>query len=170
MFDALTSEETETALVITTPHLHVTMKRNQSDVWPLIERKDTDGQCRTAITQETQPQLVLTNFELEHLDSNQSVPLKTGTAEDIIFEGIGPRRCVIRYRIPYLDQQNVTHLQSTVRLFFYADHPAIKMVHRLEVVSPALAPTAGGTLDASHRQFGVMGRTIRDDERKLIQS
>ncbi|MBV7337753.1 hypothetical protein KFU94_57895 [Chloroflexi bacterium TSY] len=166
VFDAMTSKETESTFIITTPHLRATMKRNQGDVWPLIERKDADGQWQTAITQETQPQLVLADFESEYLDSNQSVLLTTGAAEDIIFEERGPRRCVIHYRVPYLDQQYVTHLQSTVRLFFYADQPSIKMVHRLEVVSPALTPAAGGALDAPHRQFGVMGRSIRDDERE----
>lgn len=54
----------------------------------------------------------------------------------------GPRRAVIRADIPVADEQGVVHLRCRLRLHTYADQPFIRVVQRLEVVSPEL-PTDG---------------------------
>ncbi|MCY4020423.1 MAG: hypothetical protein OXG39_13525 [Chloroflexi bacterium] len=48
------------------------------------------------------------------------------------------------FKVLHQDEREVTHLQSTLRLQFYPDQSFVKLHHRLEVISPALAPAAAG--------------------------
>ncbi len=48
------------------------------------------------------------------------------------------------FKILHQDEHEVTHLQSILRLQFYPDQSFVKLQHRLEVISPALAPAAAG--------------------------
>jgi hypothetical protein len=68
--------------------------------------------------------------------------LKGGTPQDVAIEENGPRRAVIRTDISVADEQGVVHLRCRLRLHVYADQPFIRVVQRLEVVSPEL-PTDG---------------------------
>lgn len=55
---------------------------------------------------------------------------------------------VVRFAVDHLDDDGVAHLRSTMRLQFYPDQTFVKLHHRLEVISPALAPAQGGDLPA----------------------
>ncbi|MBM4084787.1 MAG: hypothetical protein FJ272_08365, partial [Planctomycetes bacterium] len=68
--------------------------------------------------------------------------LKGGAPQGVAIEENGPRRAVIRADIPVADEQGVVHLRCRLRLHVYADQPFIRVVQRLEVVSPEL-PTDG---------------------------
>ncbi len=48
------------------------------------------------------------------------------------------------FKVLHQDEHGVAHLQSILRLQFYPDQPFFKLYHRLEVISPALAPAAAG--------------------------
>jgi len=64
--------------------------------------------------------------------------LRGGVPQDVAIEENGPRRAVIRADIPVADEQGVVHLRCRLRLHVYADQPFIRVVQRLEVVSPEL--------------------------------
>lgn len=49
-----------------------------------------------------------------------------------------------RFEVDHLDADGVAHLRSTLRLQFYPDQSFVKLHHRLEVISPALAAAAAG--------------------------
>jgi len=68
--------------------------------------------------------------------------LRGGTPQGVTIEENGPRRAVIRADIPVTDGQGVVHLRCRLRLHVYADQPFIRIVQRMEVVSPEL-PTDG---------------------------
>jgi hypothetical protein len=69
-------------------------------------------------------------------------PLKGGAPQDVAIEENGPQRAVLRADIPVADEQGVVHLRCRLRLHVYANQPFIRVVQRLEVVSPEL-PTDG---------------------------
>ena len=48
------------------------------------------------------------------------------------------------FTVDHRDDQGVAHLRSTMRLQFYPDQSFVKLHHRLEVISPALAAAAAG--------------------------
>ena len=73
------------------------------------------------------------------------VTLHSGEVEDLLLEEVGAERAVIRYRVPHRDGTGVAHLRSTVRVHVYAGQPFVKLPHRLEVISPSLAPAVSGT-------------------------
>ncbi len=50
------------------------------------------------------------------------------------------------FTIDHQDKHGVAHLRSHLRLQFYPDQTFVKLHHRLEVISPALAPAQGGEL------------------------
>ncbi len=68
--------------------------------------------------------------------------LTGGAPQGVGIEENGPCRAVIRADIPVADKKGVTHLRCRLRLHVYADQPFIRVVQRLEVVSPEL-PTDG---------------------------
>ena len=49
-----------------------------------------------------------------------------------------------QFTIDHEDGNGVAHLRSSMRLQFYPDQSFFKLHHRLEVISPALAPAAAG--------------------------
>ncbi|MDE2950221.1 MAG: hypothetical protein OXT68_05575 [Chloroflexota bacterium] len=49
-----------------------------------------------------------------------------------------------QFEVNHEDERGVAHLRSNMRLQFYPDQRFIKLHHRLEVISPALAPAAQG--------------------------
>ena len=51
---------------------------------------------------------------------------------------------IAHFEVDHLDERGVAHLRSTMRLRAYADQSFVRIVHRLEVISPALAPAADG--------------------------
>ena len=48
------------------------------------------------------------------------------------------------YVVEHMDADGVAHLRSNIRLQFFPDQTFFKLHHRLEVISPALAPAAAG--------------------------
>lgn len=64
--------------------------------------------------------------------------------EEVVLEETGPLRSVIRCAIPHTDQAGVAHLRSNLRLHLFAGQRFVKLVHRLEVISPHLPPAASG--------------------------
>ncbi len=54
----------------------------------------------------------------------------------------------LRFTIDHSDKYGVAHLRSAMRLQFYPDQTFVKLHHRLEVISPALASAQGGDLPA----------------------
>lgn len=48
------------------------------------------------------------------------------------------------FSVDHLDADGVAHLRSALRLNFYPDQTFVKLHHRLEVISPALAAAAAG--------------------------
>ena len=48
------------------------------------------------------------------------------------------------FTVDHRDEDGVAHLRSTIRLQFYPDQTFVKLHHRLEVISPALAAAAAG--------------------------
>ena len=88
---------------------------------------------------------------------------KALTSYDLCFEsvlenGMGLRPSGIRrlrrdvrgvqFEIDHEDERGVDHLRSALRLQFYPDQSFVKLHHRLEVISPALAAAMGGDLAA----------------------
>ena len=56
----------------------------------------------------------------------------------------------LHFELDHLDEQGIAHLRSALRLRLYAGQNFVKFQHRLEVISPALAPAArGGELPGS---------------------
>ena len=53
-----------------------------------------------------------------------------------------------RFAVDHEDGNGIAHLRSKMRLQFYPDQTFVKLHHRLEVISPALAPAQGGDLPA----------------------
>ncbi len=49
-----------------------------------------------------------------------------------------------QFEVKHEDERGVAHLRSNMRLQFYPDQSFVKLHHRLEVISPALAPAAAG--------------------------
>ena len=52
------------------------------------------------------------------------------------------------FTVDHQDDGGIAHLRSHLRLQFYPDQTFVKLYHRLEVISPALAPAQGGDLPA----------------------
>ena len=50
------------------------------------------------------------------------------------------------FTVNHEDDDGIAHLRSQMRLQFYPGHSFVKLHHRLEVISPALAPALGGEL------------------------
>ncbi|MDE2638709.1 MAG: hypothetical protein OXI30_20265 [Chloroflexota bacterium] len=50
--------------------------------------------------------------------------------------------------VDHMDDDGIAHLRSHLRLQFYPDQTFVKLYHRLEVISPALAPAQGGHIPA----------------------
>ena len=48
------------------------------------------------------------------------------------------------FTVDHQDEDGVAHLRSSIRLQFYSDQTFVKLHHRLEVISPALAAAAAG--------------------------
>lgn len=48
------------------------------------------------------------------------------------------------FTVEHHDESGVAHLRSSIRLQFYSDQTFVKLHHRLEVISPALAAAAAG--------------------------
>ena len=48
------------------------------------------------------------------------------------------------FEVDHRDDRGVAHLRSTIRLQFYPDQSFVKLHHRLEIISPALAAAAAG--------------------------
>ena len=49
-----------------------------------------------------------------------------------------------RFEVDHQDEDGVSHLRSSMRLNFYSGQTFVKLHHRLEVISPALAAAAAG--------------------------
>ena len=50
----------------------------------------------------------------------------------------------LSFTVEHQDARGVAHLRSNMSLQFYSDQTFVKLHHRLEVISPALAPAAAG--------------------------
>lgn len=49
-----------------------------------------------------------------------------------------------RFEVMHEDEEGVAHLRSALRISLYGDQSIVRLQHRLEVISPALAPAAAG--------------------------
>ena len=142
----LSWEESEAEVTVTGPDLRVSVARSRPVLPALIERR-SGSEWRRAIGSPLNAGDDETNAAPICVTLGTGVTLRPGPIEDLALEETGAERCVIRYRVPHQDSGGVTHLRSTVRVHVYAREPAIKLVHRLEVVSPAMPPAARGTID-----------------------
>ena len=66
--------------------------------------------------------------------------LSAGRIGDLRQEAAG----AFRFEVDHLDGSGLAHLRSEIRLQFYPDQSFVKLHHRLEVISPALAAAAAG--------------------------
>ncbi|UCH24714.1 MAG: hypothetical protein JSV66_12270 [Trueperaceae bacterium] len=88
------------------------------------------------------------------------LPLTSGRLEHLTVETLGHRRAVIHCVVPHEDEGGTAHLQSNLRIHLYAGKPFVKLVHRLEVISPALAPAAAGGVLAEDVLKGPIGSAV----------
>ena len=72
-----------------------------------------------------------------------------GPVEKLALEEAGPERAVIRFEVSIADDRGIIHLRSTIRLHVYHRMAFVRLIHRLTVVSPALAEAFDGA-DLSH--------------------
>ncbi len=100
------------------------------------------------------------------------LPLSSGKLLALSLKEMGQRRAVIHFVIPHEDEHGVAYLQSVIRVHIFAKQSFVKLVHRLEVISPVLAPAAkGGTLSETLRSSSV-GSAIQgltDEESTLLK-
>ena len=136
----LTWEAKEDRIIVTGQHLRVSVDKTEGALPAQIERRNTQGEWQEVLGALGDK---VASFAVT---LGNGLTLQTGTIDDLTLEEAGAERAVIRYRVPHQDAEGVAHLRSSVRLHIYARHPFVKMVHRLEVISPALPPTAGGTV------------------------
>ena len=73
--------------------------------------------------------------------------LKGGALENLLLEEAGPNRAVIGYDVPIVDQKGIAHFKSTFRIHIFDRHPFVKVVHRLNVISPVPGAGFWGNLD-----------------------
>lgn len=73
-----------------------------------------------------------------------NVKLFASEIQDIELEESGDQRIVLRFAIYHEDHKQVAHLKSTIRLHIYTSQSFVRFNHRLEVISPSLAPSATG--------------------------
>ena len=66
--------------------------------------------------------------------------LNAGPVRAVQHEATG----VFSFEVNHQDDEGVAHLRSSLRLQFYSDQTFVKLHHRLEVISPALAAAAAG--------------------------
>lgn len=72
------------------------------------------------------------------------------------------RRGLVRFTVDHQDKHGIAHLRSHLRLQFYPDQTFVRLYHRLEVISPALAPAQGGNLPAdcsAHMRENIVGES-----------
>ena len=75
--------------------------------------------------------------------------LTSGPVENLVLEEGGPERAVLRFEVPIIDDRGIVHFRNTIRLHMYYRMPIVRLVHRLTVVSPALADAYEGE-DLAH--------------------
>ena len=68
--------------------------------------------------------------------------------QHVSLEEEGHQRAVVKFMISHADEGGIIHLRSTIRLHISNHSAFIKLVHRLEVVSPWLGAAASGTRSA----------------------
>jgi hypothetical protein len=88
------------------------------------------------------------------------LPLASGRLEHLTVKKLGHRRAVIHCVVPHEDEGGTAHLQSNLRIHLYAGQPFVKLVHRLEVISPALAPAAKGGVVAEDVLKSPIGSAV----------
>lgn len=136
--DGLTCEETPSSIVVRSDNFRISVAR---DSFPSrIEQRVHEGEWERLV--DGKPAA-----ETFHLVLGNGLRLEPGAVRDLKLEEAGGERSVIRYRIPYEDSGGTAHLRSTVRLHIYRAQPFIRLIHRLEVVSPLLASAVGGQID-----------------------
>ena len=94
-----------------------------------------DGKWRPVI----QPSTLTFKTILEN-----DIPLSASEIQDVIVEETGNQRTVLKFDIYHEDDKKIAHLKSNFRLHIYTGQSFIKLTHRLEVISPSLAPSAKG--------------------------
>jgi hypothetical protein len=72
------------------------------------------------------------------------VQLSASKIRDVVIEETGDQRTVVQFAVYHEDKKQVAHLKSTIRLHMYTGHSFVRLNHRLEVISPSLAPSATG--------------------------
>ena len=132
--DAVTSQQDDGAVSLANGRFRLSVRAGATDPLPTVEVRADDGAWRAAHRASSARVTLGTGLELSQ-----------GPVEDVLLEESGPRRAVVRYRFGHVDAAGVAHLRSTVRVHIYGGLSALRIVHRLEVVSPHLPPTAGGT-------------------------
>ena len=153
------------AVVVTGPHARVTVRGERSAGFPLLVERPAapsdeggsnaeSGAWQTVIGEcepggDTPAMLAILG---------DGTHLHAGPAEGLRVESAGPLRAVVRFSLPHRDAAGTTHLRSSVRVHVYNDQPAVRVVHRLEVVSPALAPA----MDGSPALLGRAAVAVRD--------
>ena len=135
--DGLRWEATEDGVSVAGDSLRVQVGAGASEPLPRIETRSDGGPWRAA---------QLGSSATVTLGSG--VELHQGPVHDVTLEEAGWQRSAIRYRFAHLDGDGVAHLLSTVRVHVYRGLQAVRLVHRLAVISPHLPPAAGGTADA----------------------
>jgi hypothetical protein len=71
--------------------------------------------------------------------------------ERIAVESAGRRRVTLRIDVSHDDAGGAAHLRSALWLEVFAEQAFVAIAHRLEVISPMLAPACGGKADADPR-------------------
>ena len=146
----LTWEQRDDVIMVTAENLRVTVDVHERWFPACIERRDTNGRWTPQYAENGELAIVLGN----------GLALQAGGINELTLEEAGIERVVIRYRVLHEDKSGLAHLRSTIRLHIYAHHPMVKVVHRLEVVSPALRGPTGGNLTELGPEFAEVRSAI----------
>ena len=69
----------------------------------------------------------------------------------------------LQFEVDHEDEGGVAHLRSSLRLRIYAGQDFVKIQHRLEVISPALAPAAKGGELTGDRDDAITSAIVGDN-------
>ncbi len=146
----LLCEENKGKVIVQSDYLRITVDP-KTKTFPALIEKFNNGDKEVTYNGSGMLSIVLGN----------GVKLKQGEIKDVKLEEAGSKRAVIHYKLPYVDSKGITHIQSTMRVHVYYNNPFIKIAHRLEFISPSLAPVPyAGDLPDAVEEFGDIRSAI----------
>ena len=118
---------------ITSTHLRVRVRAGDLAAAWQVEQVDDAGRWRFL------PVNLACTLQL-----GNGLGLQSTRVENVRLAETGPLHSVIHCTIPHTDDAGVAHLRSNLHLHIFAGQRFMKLVHRLEVISPDLPPAISG--------------------------